>query len=92
MQHEPNETGFVISAWVVTLAPGGLSRLDVIETLRRWPDARIGELAPTGRLPMTVETPDVRRARDLLEMLGALPGVLHVDVVGIYHEQADQAA
>lgn len=84
--------GFVISAWVLTLAPGAAQRLDVIMRLRDRAGVQVGELAPTGRLPLAVETRDIVGARALLAELETWPGVVHLDVVGFYDGQDELAA
>lgn len=84
--------GFVISAWVLTLAPGAAARLDVIGRLRAMRGVQAGELAPTGRLPLAVETRDIAGARALLAELESWPGVVHLDVVGFYDGPDELAA
>jgi nitrate reductase NapAB chaperone NapD len=73
----------VISALVLTLTTGS-ARFDLLRTLAAMPGVQLGDLAPTGRLPLAVESADPAAARELLRLLEALAGVAHVDVVGVY--------
>lgn len=76
----------VISGWVLTLVGDEALRATALHVLATEPGLELGEMTPQGRLPVASEAADARAARDLLERLRSLPGVLHADVVGVYFD------
>ena len=69
-----------VSGLVVTLVEDGQARAHVIHRLAGDPRFTCGE--PVGnRLPVALEAPDDRAARDIHQWLSELPGVEYLDVV-----------
>ncbi len=81
----------VINAWVLTLAPSPDSVASVVARLRERPGFELGALADGRRLPVVTETEDTAAARALLSELEQDAAIVHVDVVGVYFDDAQEA-
>jgi len=72
-----------LSALVLTLGP---DRTEVVCRLSSRPNLHLGELIGD-RLPVTLESPDVRSAARDIEALTEESGIAHVDLIGAYYEE-----
>jgi len=69
-----------VSGLVLTLTDAAPLRAQALATVREHPAVDVGE-PHGGRVPIVVDTPDSSADRDIWEWLGAIPGVLFVDLV-----------
>jgi len=72
-----------VSALVLTLSP---DPAEVLCRLSSRSNLHLGELIGD-RLPITLESPDVRSAAREIEALAEESGVSHVDLIGAYYEE-----
>ena len=72
-----------LSALVLTLGP---DPSEVLCRLSSRTNLHLGELIGD-RLPITLESPDVRTAARDIDALAEEPGVAHVDLIGAYYEE-----
>jgi len=72
-----------LSALVLTLGP---DRTEILCRLSSRPNLHLGELIGD-RLPIALESPDVRSAARDIEALAEESGIAHVDLIGAYYEE-----
>jgi len=69
-----------VSGLVLTLTDAAPAREQALATVRSHPAVDVGEPCG-GRVPIVVDTLDSEADKEMWEWLGALPGVLFVDLV-----------
>lgn len=81
----------LISSLVLTLADEPAPRAAAIARLRAHPALELGEVNDRW-LPAAMEAADDRESRALHDWIGALPGVVFVDVVAVHFDDPATAS
>ena len=76
-----------ITSAIVQTRPDAVAA--VRQQLLMLPEVEVHAVAPTGKIVITMETADARRAMDLIDAIRALPGT--IDTALVYHGVDDGA-
>ncbi len=77
-----------VSSLLLWLDPGTLPPERTLATLARWPSITLGTPVAL-RVPAVLDTPSLQEDIDAVGRLLALPGIAHVDVVGVFFDEPE---
>lgn len=77
-----------VSSLLLWLDPGTLPPERTLETLARWPSLTLGTPVAL-RVPAVLDTPSLQEDIDAVGRLLGLPGIAHVDVVGVFFDDPE---
>lgn len=76
-----------ISGLAVTLSSQDALRDRALQALREHPAVTVGPQAGC-RVAVVLETPTIQDDKDTFEALKRVPGVVHVDLISVFYEEA----